>query len=527
MLFRVDASMNDGSHPSLPIETELKLSLPAAQVRRLWKSAPLSQLLAAAPSRQRLFSAYYDTPQHDLRRHGVALRLRRHGRRWLQTLKTEGQTAGALQQRIELEVGVPGGVLDYDWLRRSGLREFAKDGIAINTLGIVFTTDFDRHSAIVEPAAGTRIEVCVDRGEIVAGRKRAPICEVELELKQGALAPLFDLAQQLATIPDVRVEPASKALRGYRLAAGERPAPARASNPNLPAKADVDTVFRGLALGCIGQVQANERGVLHSRDIEYLHQARVGLRRLRSVFSLFAGAIAQNVFTAQLAWLREISQMLGEARDWDVFMSEFLPGACSSMEQHPALTRLRKNAARLRANARRRVRAALASPDYTVQMLRLTQLLHDRSWGVERSIEQREIANQSAKAFARSVLDRAYRKAVKHGKRMDRTSLDDFHKLRIRIKKLRYSSELLSPLFGNKGKRKFVSRLQELQNLLGKLNDTANAARLFDQLAPMDADAQYGQVVAYLRGYAHAQSSFCATGFDSAWKKFADETAFW
>ncbi|MGD8476832.1 MAG: inorganic triphosphatase, partial [Burkholderiales bacterium] len=314
-----------------PVETELKLSLPASSTRQFWRLSGLSPLLTGKTSRLQLFTAYYDTPHFDLRRQGVALRLRRQRRRWVQTLKTTGTPGGALQQRIELEADAPEAVPDLEWVRQSGLVEFARTDDALPTLGIAFTTDFVRKATVVEPVPDTRIEICLDQGSIVAGQRREPICEVELELKQGELAPLFDLARQIVAVPGVRVESASKAQRGYRLAARERTATVRARTPRLPAGADIDTVFKTLAFECMAQLQGNEHGVLHSRDIEYLHQARVALRRLRSVFNVFSEVIPEKHFADQLEWLHDTSRLLGRARDWDVFVTGFLPLACKRL----------------------------------------------------------------------------------------------------------------------------------------------------------------------------------------------------
>lgn len=512
---------------SAPVETELKLSLPPAQATNVWKAAPISTLLDRRPSRQHLFSAYYDTPNLDLRKRGAALRLRRQGKRWVQTLKAEGATGGALQQRVELEVNVADGVLDLEWLKRAGPKNFADKEFPANALGIVFTTEFDRHVAVVEPIAGTHVEVCVDRGMITAGRKRESICEIELELKQGEIAPLFDLARELVTIPGVRIETTSKAQRGYRIALREQLAPVKAITPPLSVGADIDSIFKTLAFGCMGQLQRNEHGVLHSRDVEYLHQARVALRRLRSVFSIFPDAIPRDHFSEQLAWLREIGQLLGEARDWDVFVTEFMPAACDQIKNNTALPAVMKNAARLRSAARRRVRHALADPDYSVQMLLLARKLHEQEWGAERNIEQRDTATLPAKAFAGSVLGRAHRRVIKQGTQMDQASIADLHKLRIRIKKLRYSSELLSPLFRQKNARKFLSKLTRLQEVLGALNDATNAANLAGRITLPNDNPELMEVASYLRGYAHAQSRYSLSGFTAAWIKFEQAQVFW
>jgi inorganic triphosphatase YgiF len=116
-------------------------------------------------------------------------------------------------------------VLDQQGLKHTGIAEFTDGRIATNDLGVVFTTEFERSSSVIEPKEGTRVEVSIDQGAIVAGKRRESVCKVELELKQGALAPLFDLAEKLVALPDVRIEAVSKAQRGYRMVARVRGQP--------------------------------------------------------------------------------------------------------------------------------------------------------------------------------------------------------------------------------------------------------------------------------------------------------------
>ncbi|UCD68628.1 MAG: CHAD domain-containing protein [Betaproteobacteria bacterium] len=257
-------------------------------------------------------------------------------------------------------------MLDQQGLKHTGIAEFTDGRIATNDLGVVFTTEFERSSSVIEPKEGTRVEVSIDQGAIVAGKRRESVCKVELELKQGALAPLFDLAEKLVALPDVRIEAVSKAQRGYRTVARVRPAPVKAIRDRLTGSADVDTVFKTLAFGCIAPMQANEHGVLHSREIEYVYQARVALRRLRTVFSVFSTAIPKSPFSGQLAWLRGTGRKLAEARDWDVFVSEFLPDAANNVTDRSVLAELARTTERLRAEARRRVRTKLVSADGAV-----------------------------------------------------------------------------------------------------------------------------------------------------------------
>ena len=79
----------------MQIEREIKFRLPPAAARRVWRFARP----ASSSRRRTVTSVYYDTPNQRLRRAGAALRLRRDGRRGLQTLKLESGARAGLAER--------------------------------------------------------------------------------------------------------------------------------------------------------------------------------------------------------------------------------------------------------------------------------------------------------------------------------------------------------------------------------------------------------------------------------------------
>src|SRR5512139_2455562 len=93
-----------------PQEVELKLALPPGQAEAFLKRMARRR---SAPARQDLVTRYFDTPDFSLSAQGVALRVRRVGRRWLQTLKTEGERQGGLSKRAEYEMPVRRGAPDW------------------------------------------------------------------------------------------------------------------------------------------------------------------------------------------------------------------------------------------------------------------------------------------------------------------------------------------------------------------------------------------------------------------------------
>ncbi|MEM5405987.1 CYTH domain-containing protein [Paraburkholderia unamae] len=206
------------------IEREIKLALPRDQVdaaRRLFETR------AGKPGRAiRLENIYFDTPALALARAKSALRLRRAPEGWLQTFKTVGVAQNGLHARHEWEMPVAGEALEIDRL----LHECDEAGVstalsaAAANLIPLFRTDFQRTLWTLE-VHGAQVEAAIDQGEVIADvngeTRRAPICELELELKSGDEAALHTLAGELAqALPGLAPDDISKAQRGYKLREG-------------------------------------------------------------------------------------------------------------------------------------------------------------------------------------------------------------------------------------------------------------------------------------------------------------------
>src|SRR5512134_3267497 len=304
----------------MQVEHEIKFSLTPPAARRISR-----QVRRAGPWRRRMVSnAYYDTANERLRRAGVALRLRRDGKRRLQTLKAEADGA-AFSSRAESEVPAPTGQLD--------LASFPREEILAAT-GLRFA----RRSAPVIVDGATRAEISIDRGYVAAGGRREPISEMELELKAGNAAALLRYAGRLAKALGLALEFESKAERGYRLVAGETfPPPRKWRHPKFGEIATPSEAFRAIFGAALTQAGANARGVAYGHDPEYLHQMRVGLRRLRSALLAFRELVPKKAVKPLAERLRALMPDLGAARDWDVFSETLVHFGTQEPERAPLL----------------------------------------------------------------------------------------------------------------------------------------------------------------------------------------------
>ena len=283
----------NGAHQEL----ELKLCLPGA------KPADLAMRLARTPalarrkrSRQSLFNIYFDTPDQVLRQQGVALRLRRVGSaadpQWLQTLKTSTGELSALSQRGEWESAVAGPALEPAALAHTAWSGIDPDGRLFAALAPCFVTRFERTLWLVRRRDGSAVEVALDIGHIEADGKQAPLCELELELKGGEPAALFDLARQLAKHVAVLPANLSKAERGFLLAQGALDQPQRSRIPQLVLPLSRPELAQRVLGEMFAQFSQNLDTLRTSDDPEVVHQARVGWRRFRSGLRLFKKTLA-------------------------------------------------------------------------------------------------------------------------------------------------------------------------------------------------------------------------------------------
>lgn len=510
------------------VEIELKLALGDIDARRIARLPLIRGCSTGRAGTRAMHSIYYDTPDRALQRARTALRLRREGTRWVQTIKFGGGAEGGLHNRHEIETRLAMPLIDQQALVHPALQSLFDDSALRAAITPVFTAEFRRTTRLLSPAPGTTIELCVDIGEIRAGERREPIREIELELKSGSASVLLEFADALVQQIPVRLEPASKAERGFALALGEAPAPVRAQAPHLDGATDLEAAFRAIVFSCVRQLQANERGVLDGSEAEYLHQARVALRRLRSAMAVFDSVFPRESYSATLDELRWLDRCLGPARDWDVFVLSTLPQLSHAFPDDAGLLRLARHADTLREEAGRIARDALSSARYTRVLLGLNALFLRRPWMEPAAHTDTQPARATALlSFAKRTLARRHRKVIKRGRDHARLNHTELHALRIEGKKLRYAGEFVGGLFERKAVRTYLRALTRLQELLGGLNDAATVDRLCHALRAAGTQEPADEAVGILRGWAAALAQDHLSSLPKAWKRFRATEPFW
>jgi len=472
------------------METEIKLALHPGDAQRLLAHP----LLQALPTQgRRLLNTYFDTPGLALRDARMALRERHVGReRWL-TVKTSGSTVAGLSRRGEWELALAGPRPPFaafvdDAAVAAALQSWAP------TLQPVFSTDFTRRATVLSHA-GARIELALDRGEIRVGSgrraRREALLEVELELLDGPLDALLDLAHTLVLGPEGQAERAlrlwpesrSKAERGYALFAAQAPQPQRATPPRLQRGMAPRQAFQAAALACLAHLQANEAapralagctpGTAPLPDPEFVHQLRVALRRLRTGLRLFRGQLPRRWVAHWSRHWKALADVLGTARNWDVLGTEWLPARLPDSDPRPEAQALRGWLQQQRWEANQAVARALADPAHTLALLAFTRSVF--------ALPPAK-ADEALPRWARARLHEGHVRLRTQARDARRLGPEGRHELRLVLKQLRYAQEFLSSLLQAGRVQRSTATLADAQTLLGELNDLSTAQTMLGQV---------------------------------------------
>jgi triphosphatase len=504
-------------------EVELKLTIDLESLARVREHPALAAVLRGRARTSKDVSTYYDTRAGELRKAGVALRIRGSGHRWLQTVKGAGDRVGALHRRPEYEWAMHTSRIDARKLSTTPWRSVFE--AAAGRLRPVFVTEVERTAQPLTFADGTRATLCLDAGEIRAGRKRAPLTEIEIELVQGEPRQLHELALSLAADLPVAMAQASKAERGYALANPGPREPVRARKLALSADVAVGNALARFGSNCLTQIGANAQCIAENVDGEFVHQARVGVRRLRSLLKLVAGLIGAETLAPIVLELQWLSTALGAARDWDVFATDTLAavgrGIRHSQSRRDVGT-LRGRVTRLRNAHFVEASAATASPRLQRLLLAVGALLAALD-----SPTADPAMRAPARNLAKDILEARARRLDKRGKHLERASPAKRHQVRIAAKNLRYVAEVFAPLFPGSRTKDYLSALAKLQGALGYLNDLATGERLLDELEPAARTERLVHGAGIVRGWLSGAEAPALADADRAWRKFAKAKPFW
>lgn len=454
-------------------ELELKFHVPPASVAALRQD-----ILSAGGAVHHHQARYHDTPSGALSRHGVSLRLRQEDGRWIQTVKVSDErgTAGRWEHEVLLRTGAEPGVAPVvDPALHAGTAAGQALQRVLNThaepLEERYRTEVERRACVL--AAGkARISVTLDQGVLYSGTKRQPIIEMEFELQQGTAQALATVCRTWIERHGVWLAHESKAMQGERLLAGASLAVVKAAPSPVTRHQSGPQVIGAVLRNCLAQILPNAAAVAGgSTNADHVHQLRVGLRRLRTALRELGPLAPHDNLISWEAPLAETFRALGEVRDTQTVVSEMSPRLAAAGVALVPWRRMDVQEDAASAVKHPRFQTALAS------LLIFAVADDDAHPGPGRP-----------RRWVKKRLKALHGDLRKDGRRFRKLPTEDQHRVRKKLKRLRYLAEFCQPLFDHARTDKYLALMRPAQDALGLHNDYAVALSLLDQAAVARGD---------------------------------------
>ena len=502
-------------------EIELKFQVPAAQRTAVDRAvAGRTGPGHEVQRRVRLQAAYFDTAQRALAKAKLALRVRREGRRRVQTLK--GATADGMT-RLEhnvalgprfgaaaeppqadpaLHAGTPAGdrlfaALGHDTHGADdGIDDLAHGGARPGEpLAVLYRTDILRRTRIQRSALG-KVELAFDTGSITAGEAKLAVHELEVELLAGSALAVIDVSRRWLRRFGLWLDTRSKSERGDMLARGETVAPPRvASAVDLTPKMSGAQALRCVLGSCADQVLGNASQIASGEHTdEHVHQLRIGLRRLRTALQLFdfticaaPGGLPSRLAVSPMlaAAAATLFRRLGAARDQVVIEAGFAADLQAALQAAGVPGAGPRATASGTEEAPDTVLREVASQALLLDLLAATQAA-DPALPLTAPVAEPDLRHQLA-----ARLNRWHRRAAADAKRYRKLDDAGRHRLRKHVKRLRYALEFSTALFPRRAVRRYLAALRAAQERLGAINDVVVAMEAFKRSRDTDPRAWF------------------------------------
>ena len=512
-------------------EIEIRFSAPERELKRIMRASALHGFHVGRAASRKLNTIYYDTSGRALSKAGLSLRVRANGHGYV--LGVKDQSTGALaSDRQEYECDIPTVKPDLDCIGDEALRARLQSAVNGDALEPMVETDILRTTRSVKTPSGDSVELAVDKGEIRSvgnGHASMPVSELELELKAGAPAALYEIARLLSRKAHLAVNTESKAERGFRAIDGAPLSAHKAGRTELRPGCTAEEALRATLLHCLRHISRNAPAVGQARLPEGVHQVRVGLRRLRAALSAFGGAFRGREMESLRDRAKTLADIFGVTRELDVFATELLTPV-EEAANRAGLAELRLISEELRRDSWNRTANLVQSDDFTGFLIHLGSAIETQAWRQTASDEQMAGFVQDARALACETLDKRLKQACKLAKHLSALNVQERHSLRIALKKLRYSAEFFAPLFSAKDVAVFLDRLSKLQDLFGTLNDSATVEQILRRIlehAGERSSPELLEAAAFVDGWHQSRVDPTWQKAKKRWKGFGKTYPFW
>jgi len=236
----------------------------------------------------------------------------------------------------------------------------------------------------------------------------------------------------------------------------------------------IENTFRTLLDNDVKKLIQHEKAVLSLQDTEALHQMRVSLRRMRSVLFIFSSIIPKKITKKMYMNLSIFASSFDKARDIDVYIGTHL----NKNELTSAERFLYKIVSKYKEKEYKKIKKILQSRKYKKFKKELKKWIKTKKWRKKLSKKELFLFKKNITPFATHFLNSYKNEIILYASGVGQTlGNEQAHKLRIKLKKLRYATDFFSAFFKNK-LDDLQKILKELQDILGEIHDIYIAKEL-------------------------------------------------
>jgi triphosphatase len=452
---------------------ELEWQMAAADLPavRRWLSdhSVVDNLLIETRPSLELCDTYLDTVDWRIHRAGLALRVRSAAGKAQATLKAVYSTQAEVADRLELSETLPNA--RHETLLESpgpvGKRVHAVVGEhALRELFEVRTTR-QRFAVLSQDRTSDLGEIALDETVISTphGEPQASVRRVEVEALTTTPKPLENVVNTLRTQCALEPVAESKFALGLKSLGLAPPAPPTVTPANVDASMRMGDVALANLRRHASAWLAHEPGARLGDDPEALHDLRVAARRMDVVLAMFRPYLPAALTRARPR-LKRLLASFGNVRDLDVALAELGEFATDlPLSERAPLEPLQRQLRSERERARGQMLAALDSAGTQRWMEKLMRdVAHPPS-------SRKPDSDAAAVAVAPDLIRDRYRKVRKAAKRLTAdSSLEEYHRVRGRGKKLRYAIESVAAVYGRPAEE-LLRALRRFQDKLGTQQD--------------------------------------------------------
>jgi CHAD domain-containing protein len=508
--------------PALDRTLTIRFAADAACLRQAMELDVLSSTHKDAP-RRILRETYFDTAAGDLYRNSILLLMRSVRSSRVVALKRSSPVVDGVFCTGEMEARTS--ALEPD-ISRLGSEMAAELSTILQGRSpqaqiemLVKRLTRDIHWGLAE------VRVLFDSGTVGEGDRRLNFDELALQLKLGDEVSLYDVAVEVTRKLPLQLRTYSLAEREIAFLSGAGWDARRAVNQPLPYEATVEHAIGVTIAACLHHFTANWPAFEESKQPEAVHQMRVALRRLRALLSLYRRALPCPRFQEFQAEATGIFAALGRTRDWDVFRDLVESGPVRHFGNDTQFASIIQAIEGQRKKDDELAQATISAPATTRFVLEMHAFLAHHHW--QDDIAQPSQLDRPVRDFAKDILKRLSKRALKRRKRIDALASDERHRLRIAIKKIRYASECFGSLFDDTaGVRTYLRALANLQDVFGAYNDRMIALEKLQTLEP-EIGADGAKAVGIIIGWYAREAGRLDKKLGRAWKGFRRTPTFW